>query len=126
MLHPSGSPITLDRRSFLRFSALGIGVLTLSGSSFALTGCAPGDDSSGGGTLTPFSTKLGWIPDVAYAGLFIASAEGLFTKAGLDVTIQPGGPNSPVAPLVTTGRLDVGIESIPENVAAAVNDGRLV
>ncbi|WP_347346351.1 ABC transporter substrate-binding protein [Microbacterium sp.] len=123
MPHQPASPLIIDRRSFLRLSAVGAGMLGLASTSFALTGCAPGDSAPGAGGLASFTTKLGWIPDVAYSGLFIAKSDGLFEKAGLDVTIEPGGPNSPVVPLVTTGRLDVGIESIPENVAAAVNDG---
>ncbi|WP_309105176.1 ABC transporter substrate-binding protein [Microbacterium sp.] len=121
MSHPSGSLLTLDRRSFLRLGALGAGALALGATPFALVGCAAGE--GGAGARVPFNTKLGWIPDVAYSGLFIAKEDGLFEKAGLDVNIEPGGPNSPVVPLVSTGRLDVGIESIPENVAAAVNDG---
>jgi ABC-type nitrate/sulfonate/bicarbonate transport system substrate-binding protein len=111
----------LDRRSFLRLSAFGAGTVVLASSTLA--GCASGGAPGGGDAAVPFSTKLGWIPDVAYAGLFIAKEEGLFADAGLDVTIEPGGPNSAVVPLVTTTRLDVGIESIPENVASAVNDG---
>lgn len=123
MSHTSRTLLTIDRRSFLRFGAIGLGSLALGGSALSLAGCAPTPGAGGGAALTPFSTKLGWIPDVAYAGLFIAKDGGLFEKAGLDVKIEPGGPNSPVVPLVTTGRLDMGIESIPENVAAAVNDG---
>lgn len=125
MPHNSAFPLIVDRRSFLRLGALGVGSVALGTSALTLAGCAPAGESGGGGggALVPFSTKLGWIPDVAYAGLFIAKDAGLFTKAGLDVSIEPGGPNSPVVPLVTTKRLDMGIESIPENVAAAVNDG---
>nr|MBS1901796.1 ABC transporter substrate-binding protein [Actinomycetota bacterium] len=123
MSHHTDFRTAVDRRAFLRLGALGAGAIALGSSALALTGCAPTGAAGGSGSLTPFTTKLGWIPDVAYAGLFIAKDEDLFTKAGLDVTIQPGGPNSPVVPLVTTGKLHVGIESIPENVASAIKNG---
>jgi len=112
------SSTRLARRSFLQLGLLGAGALTL-----GLTGCATSSPGGGAGGSSPFSTKLGWIPDVAYSGIFIAQADGLYSAAGLDLTVEPGGPNSAVVPLVTAGRIDVGIESIPENVASAVNDG---
>ncbi|MGO4453559.1 ABC transporter substrate-binding protein [Arthrobacter sp. RAF14] len=123
MSHSSDFSRSVDRRSFLRLGTLGAGALALGSSSLALAGCSSAGPSASGGGLSPFTTKLGWIPDVAYSGLFIAKDAGFFSKAGLDVTIQPGGPNSPVVPLVATGKLDVGLESIPENVASAIKNG---
>ena len=49
MPHQPASPLIIDRRSFLRLSAVGAGMLGLASTSFALTGCAPGDSAPGAG-----------------------------------------------------------------------------
>ncbi|MEZ6120574.1 MAG: ABC transporter substrate-binding protein [Pirellulaceae bacterium] len=39
---------------------------------------------------------LNWIPDAQHGGFYAAQALGFFEDAGLEVTLTPGGPNSPV------------------------------
>ncbi|WP_433260721.1 ABC transporter substrate-binding protein [Actinosynnema sp. CS-041913] len=107
----------MSRRSFLRTTGLG----TSAAAGMWLAGCgAAGDGSAAGGRV---SVKLGWIPNVEYSGIFVGVADGFYAKQGLEVEVVPGGPNSAVTPLVTTNRVDVGIEAIPENVATAVTGG---
>lgn len=60
-------------------------------------------------SLKPMTVALTWIPNVEYAGLWIALEKGYFREEGLDVKTVPGGPNAP-APLVTVavGKAEIG------------------
>lgn len=43
------------------------------------------------------SLRLKWINQAQFSGYYMAKKEGLYSKAGLDVTIDPAGPNiSPI------------------------------
>ncbi|MFC0407761.1 ABC transporter substrate-binding protein [Roseomonas elaeocarpi] len=56
--------------------------------------------------------QLGWIPNVQYAGEWVALDKGLFLKNGVDLDWAPGGPNAPAAPVVlAAGRADLGYTS---------------
>ncbi len=110
-----------NRRSFLRTVGRGASVVAVGSAGVWLAGCGTsGDGAASGGRL---SVKLGWIPNVEYSGIFVGIEDGFYTKQGLEVEVVPGGPNSAVTPLVTTNRVNVGIEAIPENVATAVAGG---
>ncbi len=52
---------------------------------------------------------LDWKPEAEYGGYYQALATGLYKKAGLDVTIVPGGPQVNQAQLLLAGRLDLVI-----------------
>ncbi|MBB5694097.1 ABC transporter substrate-binding protein [Muricoccus pecuniae] len=56
--------------------------------------------------------QLGWIPNVQYAGEWVALEKGLFRKHGVELEWAPGGPNAPAAPVVlAAGRADLGYTS---------------
>ncbi|MUN38865.1 ABC transporter substrate-binding protein [Actinomadura litoris] len=116
------TPPRMGRRSFLRMTGQGAALLTAGSAVPWLSGCGTGsaDGGSGGGRLT---VKLAWIPNAEYAGIFVGAQDGLYGKQGLNVDILPGGPNSAVVPMVTTNRVNIGVEAIPENVATAVARG---
>ena len=52
---------------------------------------------------------LDWRPEAEYGGYYQALATGLYRKAGLDVSIQPGGPQVNQLQLLLAGRLDLVI-----------------
>ena len=52
---------------------------------------------------------LDWIAEPEYGGYYEALAEGLYKKAGLDVTIVPGGPEVNNAQRLVGGRLTFDI-----------------
>ncbi|HVM10858.1 MAG TPA: ABC transporter substrate-binding protein [Actinomycetota bacterium] len=53
--------------------------------------------------------QIGWIPNVQYAGEWIALDRGLLTAQGIDVEWYPGGPNALPAPvMLAAGRADLG------------------
>ncbi len=73
-------------------------------------------------SLTPVRLQLSWLHSVQFAGSYIAQDDGLWQAAGLDVALDPGGPNAPVEPPVVSGTALVGI-SAADYTAAAVENG---
>ena len=60
-------------------------------------------------TLSPITVALSWVPNVEYAGLWIAADRGYFRQEGLEMKYLPGGPNAPLAPVsVAAGRAELG------------------
>ena len=61
------------------------------------------------------SVRLKWIAQAQFAGLYVAKAKGFYTAEGLNLTINPGGPNLNAESLVASGAdtfaLGGGIES---------------
>eukprot|EP01035_Chromulina_nebulosa_P002146 gene2146-2888_t len=46
------------------------------------------------------SVRLKWLAQAQFAGFYVAKAKGFYDQAGLDLTINPGGPNLNVETLV--------------------------
>jgi len=57
---------------------------------------------------TQIRVQLDWIPEPEHGGFYQAQALGYFKAEGLDVTLQPGGPNALVMPKVATGQVEIG------------------
>jgi ABC-type nitrate/sulfonate/bicarbonate transport system substrate-binding protein len=65
-----------------------------------------------GQSPTALRVQLGWIANVEYADHWIALENNLFTEAGLDVTVTPGGPNAPdPLTLIAAGNAEIGYTS---------------
>jgi len=98
------------------------GALLSGTTGLALTAC--GDDpvtgSGAAGTASAgtdaLRVVLGWYPTPESGGWFAAREEGSFSDAGLDVTLQPGGPQVSGVQLVAAGRADIGIASAEDVV----------
>jgi NitT/TauT family transport system substrate-binding protein len=56
--------------------------------------------------LTAVSYTLNWYPQAEHGGFYAAKAEGLYERAGLDVTIRPGGPQVNIHQLLAAGQTD--------------------
>ena len=56
--------------------------------------------------LTPVTMQLNWHPQADFGGYFTAKAEGLYEKAGLDVTVKAGGPQLNIHQLLAAGQVD--------------------
>jgi NitT/TauT family transport system substrate-binding protein len=83
-----------------------------------LCGCAwsdatPADSanstSEGGAQLTKVTLQLNWFPEVEHGGYYAALVHGFYREAGLDVTILPGGPDTPVLQQVARKRATFGV-----------------
>lgn len=124
----------VSRRSVLKRAgwggvALGVGAIgglplvSACGTSSGGRSSAQEAGASGAGDTASFSVQLGWIPNAEYSGFILAREKGYYAKAGLTVTILPGGPNVTPEPIVSTGKALLAVEPVPENVANAVQHG---
>jgi NitT/TauT family transport system substrate-binding protein len=52
---------------------------------------------------TKVSLRLKWLPQAQFAGYYVAQAKGYYAAEGLDLTINPGGPNVVAENLVASG-----------------------
>ena len=121
-MHPTKN---IDRRAFL-------GRLARGGAGAALAGVCGTDLLAAAPPSAAASTKamslgsaalqLDWIEDIEFAGSYVAKTNGLYTKAGLDVSLIAGGPNTSVEPIVVSGKALVGISG-PDLTSAAIDSG---
>jgi NitT/TauT family transport system substrate-binding protein len=63
-----------------------------------------------GAPAKPFkiTVQLDWVAEPEHGGFYQADARGFFAEEGIDVELNPGGPNALVMPKVATGQADVG------------------
>lgn len=52
---------------------------------------------------TKVSLRLKWLPQAQFAGYYVAQAKGYYGAEGIDLTINPGGPNIVAENLVASG-----------------------
>ncbi len=99
----------LTRRALLRaggllgLAAVGSGLLAACGS--------PAQQSAGQtapGKTEPVSLRLGWLANAQYAGDFVALEKGYFKDHGIDLRIDPGGPNIDPVTLTASGSNTIG------------------
>jgi NitT/TauT family transport system substrate-binding protein len=68
---------------------------------------------------TKVSMVLNWFPETGHAGYFAAQKDGLYKKAGLDLSIIPGGPNTPGGlSLLATGKAQFAMIGATEALQA--------
>jgi NitT/TauT family transport system substrate-binding protein len=53
--------------------------------------------------LTPASLRLKWLPQAQFIGYYVAKAKGWYADEGIDLTINPGGPNIISENMVASG-----------------------
>lgn len=66
----------------------------------------------------PSALQLSWLRSVQFAGSCIAQDRGYRADQGLDVALDPAGPNVPVEPPVVAGTALVGISAAGCTAAA--------
>jgi NitT/TauT family transport system substrate-binding protein len=85
----------------------------------ALTAAAPAAAED----LTKASLRLKWLPQAQFAGFYVALARGYYKAEGIDLTINPGGPNLLTENLVATGADTFGLSGGTDSVFAARDKG---
>jgi NitT/TauT family transport system substrate-binding protein len=62
--------------------------------------------------------QLKWVTQAQFAGYYVAKDKGFYKDAGLDVTINPGGPDIAPEQVIAGGRADVIVDWMPAALAA--------
>src|ERR1700692_3688770 len=62
--------------------------------------------------------QLKWVAQAQFAGYFVAKDKGFYKDAGLDVTINPGGPDIAPPQVIAGGGADVIIDWMPSALAS--------
>jgi NitT/TauT family transport system substrate-binding protein len=55
------------------------------------------------------TVRLKWFNQAQFAGFYVAKDKGLYKAAGLDVNVQPGGPDFPAIQMVAGGSEQFGV-----------------
>ena len=62
--------------------------------------------------------QLKWVTQAQFAGYYVAKDKGLYEAAGLDVTINPGGPDIAPPQVIAGGGADVIVDWMPSALAS--------
>ena len=62
--------------------------------------------------------QLKWVTQGQFAGYYVAADQGFYEEEGLDVTINPGGPDIAPPQVIAGGGADVIVEWMPAALAA--------
>ena len=62
--------------------------------------------------------QLKWVTQAQFAGYYVAKDKGFYSDAGLDVTINPGGPDVAPPQVIAGGAADVIIDWMPSALAS--------
>lgn len=125
--HRSSFGTNLNRRSFLRYSALTGAAL---GGAGLLAACGSDSSSSSGGTTQDGSkygtvaVQLSWIKNIEFAGEYFADSRGYFRDAefGAVDLIAGGAASTSVEAGLDTGKVWIGL-SAPQTTAPAILEG---
>jgi NitT/TauT family transport system substrate-binding protein len=66
----------------------------------------------------PVTIQLKWVTQAQFAGYFVAKDKGFYKDAGLDVTINPGGPDVAPPQVIAGGGADVIVDWMPSALAS--------
>jgi NitT/TauT family transport system substrate-binding protein len=67
--------------------------------------------------------QLGWVPGGNQVGEIVAKRLGYYEQEGIDLRIQPGGPNIDGVAIVASGRFETGEISSSPSIMLAVSEG---
>jgi NitT/TauT family transport system substrate-binding protein len=62
--------------------------------------------------------QLKWVTQAQFAGYYVAAEKGFYEEEGLDVTINPGGPDVAPPQVIAGGGADVVIDWMPSALAS--------
>lgn len=69
------------------------------------------------------SLRLKWLTQAQFAGFYYAQAKGYYKDEGIDLTINPGGPNILAENMVASGADTFGLSGGSDSVMASVDKG---
>jgi len=65
----------------------------------------------------PVTLQLKWVTQAQFAGYYVAKDKGFYEEEGLDVTINPGGPDVAPPQVIAGGGADVVVDWMPSALA---------
>jgi NitT/TauT family transport system substrate-binding protein len=74
--------------------------------------------ASGAFAADKVTIQLKWVTQAQFAGYYVAKAKGYYKDAGLDVTINPGGPDVAPPQVIAGGGADVIVDWMPSALAS--------
>lgn len=74
--------------------------------------------SSSVGAAESVTVRLKWFNQAQFAGYYVAREKGYYKESGLDVSIQPGGPDFPSIQMVAGGNEQFGVTSADQILVA--------
>ena len=73
---------------------------------------------AGAAAAQEVTLQLKWVTQAQFAGYYVAQDQGFYEEEGLDVTINPGGPDIAPPQVIAGGGADVIVEWMPAALAA--------
>src|SRR5258708_10547266 len=70
------------------------------------------------GAADAVTVRLKWFNQAQFAGYYVAKQKGFYQEAGLDVSIQPGGPDFPAVQMVAGGNEQFGVTGADQILVA--------
>jgi len=64
------------------------------------------------------TVRLKWFNQAQFAGFYVAKEKGFYQAKGLDVAVQPGGPDFPAVQMVTGGNEQFGVTGADQILVA--------
>jgi NitT/TauT family transport system substrate-binding protein len=107
----------------------GIGLLTLIvGCGAPVTSTESPSDKGATSAAKPqaVTIALNWFPEAEHGGYYAALVHGYYDEVGLDVTILPGGPNTPVLQQAAAGRVDFAVDNADKLLLARAQEADVV
>lgn len=92
----------------------------------ALSACGSDNDSSLGGEPVAVTQVTNWFAEPEHGGQYAALEKGFYEEAGLEMTIQPGGPGVSASQIVASGKAEFGMGQADEILIARENGIPLV
>ena len=84
----------------------------------SMTALALGLAAHTAGAAESVTIQLKWVTQAQFAGYYVAQEKGLYAAEGLDVTINPGGPDISPPQIIVGGGADVIIDWMPSALAS--------
>ncbi len=76
------------------------------------------NDDEGGESVKSVKMVLNWFPKSQHGGVYAAAEKGIFEENGLDVTLEPGGPQVSAIQIVSSGSAEFGLVHADQMVIA--------
>lgn len=68
------------------------------------------------------NVRLKWFHQAQFAGFYVAAEKGFYKEHGLDVTLQPGGPDFPAIQMIAGGNEHFGVTGADQVLVARSRD----